>query len=89
MSFRQEHKSAGADRSGALAVLSSFLVCNFFGRSMQHAELCSGRKGLFGDLIPHLELSGKFGAVGGGGDPVAGWAKVWRDATERGQKPLR
>ncbi|GAB6919567.1 hypothetical protein JCM9803A_00170 [Rhodococcus erythropolis] len=54
----------------------------FSGTSRHHAERRSGSEDLFCDLIPHLKSGGNFGAVIGGGHPVAGWAEVRRNATE-------
>ncbi len=60
-----------------------------FGCGRESTERCSGCRDPRGDLIPHLESVGYFGAVVGGGHPVTGRSEVWGDATERGQKPLR
>ena len=70
--------------------LSSYLGYIIF-RARQTVTRChrSGGECQLGDLIPYLESGGKFGAVGGGGHPVAGWAEVWGDTAECGEKPLR
>ena len=69
--------------------LSSCLGCNRFRvRRASWVTGWSGRGGLFGDLIPHLESGAYLGAVVGGGHPVPVRPKVWRDAAERGQKSL-
>jgi hypothetical protein len=58
--------------------------------SGHHAERwCSGRESQFGDLIPHLEPGGDFGAAIGGSHTVAGRAEVRGNPTESSQKPLR
>ena len=59
-----------------------------------HSELSpgagrSGGESQLGDLIPHPESGGEFGAVGSGAHAVPGWAEVRGDPTERSQKPLR
>ena len=47
----------------------------------------SGSQGLFGDLIPHPESGGEFGAVIGGSHPMSGRAEVRGDTAERDEKP--
>ena len=71
-------------------ILSSCLVCSSFpARKIVTRCRRSGSSGLFGDLIPHPESSGEFGAVGGGAHPVTGRAEMRGDTAERGEEPLR
>ena len=66
----------------AIGIVKLSGVQLFSGTSRHHAERRSGSEDLFCDLIPHLKSGGNFGAVIGGGHPVAGWAEVRRNATE-------